>query len=98
MSNGENYFINVARDLAAAEYNRYHISQDETRTVDETLTSHDMYVVWFSKTLKNWKALVSTDKLRGAYFEVTQNGEDQEVYVDYYQKVSNQTYKLSSHD
>lgn len=55
----------------------------------------DLYVVWFSKTLQNWKALVSTDAfdefedLKGSYFEVTYNGDKNETYVDLYIKVDN---------
>lgn len=32
-------------------------------------------VVWFSKTLQNWKALVSTNVSDGMYYEVTYNGD-----------------------
>lgn len=50
----------------------------------------DLYIVWFCKTLQNWKALVSTDLVdTGIYFEVTYNGDDQEVYVDYWKKAFN---------
>lgn len=49
----------------------------------------DFYVVWFSKTLGNWKALVSTDVVDGHYFEVTHNGAKNETYVDWYTKQSN---------
>ena len=53
------------------------------------VTADNFYVVWFSKTLQNWKALVSTDIEPGLYYEVTFNGDKQETYVDTYQKVSN---------
>lgn len=49
----------------------------------------DVYVVWFSKTLQNWKALLSTDIPDGLYYEVTYNGDLKEAYVDTYSKVSN---------
>jgi len=49
----------------------------------------DVYVVWFCKTLGNWKALVSTDVLSGTYWEVTYNGAKQETYVDTYFKARN---------
>lgn len=49
----------------------------------------DLYVVWFSKTLQNWKALVSTDILSGYYWEVTHNGDKGETYVDEYRKQQN---------
>lgn len=47
------------------------------------------YVVWFCKTLQNWKALVSTDVVNGEYYEVTYNGDKDECYVDQYSKLSN---------
>ena len=52
----------------------------------------ELYVVWFSKTLENWKALVSTDRISGLYFEVTHNGAKNETYVDEYRKFANTTF------
>jgi hypothetical protein len=49
----------------------------------------DVYIVWFSKTLGNWKALVSTDVIHGFYWEVTHNGAKQETYLDTYRKLDN---------
>ena len=46
----------------------------------------DIYVVWFCKTIQNWKALVSTDVINGMYFEVTYNGDAKEIYLDIYQQ------------
>ena len=51
--------------------------------------NHDIYVVWFSKTLQNWKALVSTNIQDDCYYEVTYNGDKNEAYVDAYRKISN---------
>ena len=47
------------------------------------------YVVWFSKTLQNWKALVSTTLNDGVYYEVTYNGDKKETYLDCYKKFHN---------
>ena len=49
----------------------------------------DIYVVWLSKTLQNNKALLSTDKGDGRYYEVTYNGDKDEFYVDMYKKELN---------
>lgn len=46
----------------------------------------DLYIVWFAKTLQNWKAIVSTDVESGLLFEVTYNGDKKETYVDVYKK------------
>ena len=58
------------------------------QTTNEVL-AEEMYIVWFCKTLQNWKALVSTDVLNGVYWEVTHNGDKNETYVDTYTKSSN---------
>jgi hypothetical protein len=47
------------------------------------------YVVWFAKTLQNWKALVGVPLLDGKYYEVTYNGDEDVIYLDVYQKVEN---------
>lgn len=45
----------------------------------------DMYIVWFCKTLQNWKALVSGVHIK-EYIEITYNGDKKEIYVDVYKK------------
>ncbi len=61
--------------------------------VDKTdgaqITSDDVYVVWFAKTLQNWKALLSTNVSDGMYYEVTYNGDKKEAYLDAYKKWEN---------
>lgn len=49
----------------------------------------DIYVVWFCKTLQNWKAMVSTNIADDCYYEVTHNGDKVETYVDRYIKEYN---------
>lgn len=49
----------------------------------------DVYVVWFCKTLQNWKALLSTNVSDGMYYEITHNGDKNETYVDVYKKWEN---------
>lgn len=61
---------------------------------DREIKAEECFVVWFSKTLKNCKAFVSTNAISssdkcGDYAEVTHNGDKQETYVDVYAKVSN---------
>jgi hypothetical protein len=58
-----------------------------------SFSENDVYVVWFSKTLKNWKALVSTMLSDGMYYEVTHNGEVGETYIDAYKKWDNVSIK-----
>lgn len=54
----------------------------------------DVYVVWLSKTLQNNKALLSTTLPDGMYYEVTYNGDKQELYLDAYKKFENRCIKL----
>lgn len=57
------------------------------------LTTLDVYVVWFSFTLGNWKALLSTTVVDGKYYEVTYNAAKDETYVDTYVKLRNEQIK-----
>ena len=59
------------------------------KTDNSVLTEEDVYIVWFSKTLQNWKALVSTTVSDGMYYEVTYNGDKKETYLDAYKKWEN---------
>lgn len=59
------------------------------KTDGKTLTMDDVYIVWFCKTLQNWKAMVSTTVSDGMYYEVTYNGDKQETYLDAYKKWQN---------
>jgi hypothetical protein len=81
-------YLKQAKRMAMDVYN--HSSE---RNMYPPLTEDQVFVVWFSKTLKNWKAMVSTTvPLDSAYFEVTHNGETEETYVDMYVKHSNTVY------
>lgn len=49
----------------------------------------DVYLVWYCKTLQNWKALASTTLPDGRYYEATLNGDKHEMYLDTYVKEDN---------
>lgn len=80
-------FLPRAKNLVA-EYTNQHtdISDGDSRLI----TEDDVYVVWYAKTLKNAKALLSTPLPDGMYYEVTMNGEKSEIYFDAYKKFHNQ--------
>ena len=62
-------------------------------TDNKRITINEVFVVWFAKTLQNWKALVSTTISDGMYYEITHNGDKNETYVDVYKKWENLTVK-----
>ena len=64
-------------------------NEEVEKTDGFTLTVDDVYIVWWSKTLQNWKALVSTTVSDGMEYEVTYNGDKQETYIDAYKKWKN---------
>lgn len=68
-------------------------NEEVEKTDGFTLTVDDVYIVWWSKTLQNWKALVSTTVSDGMYYEVTYNGDKDEIYVDAYKKWKNKQIK-----
>lgn len=69
------------------EYVMDHLDKSDDR--HKTFSEDDVYVVWFSKTLGNWKALVSTTLPDGMYYELTHNGVKHETYLDVYKKFQN---------
>ena len=68
-----------------ADYFNEHVE----KTDNKKITENDVFVVWFCKTLQNWKALVSTTVSDGMYYEVTHNGDKGETYLDVYKKWEN---------
>ena len=58
-------------------------------TDHKQITKDDVFIVWFCKTLQNWKALVSTTIPDCMYYEITHNGDKDETYLDAYKKWEN---------
>lgn len=68
-----------------ADYFNQHVDVTDGKQI----TTDDVFIVWFCKTLQNWKALVSTTVSDGMYYEVTHNGDKDETYLDAYKKWGN---------
>lgn len=79
----------------AREIVRDYFNANVEKTDGFAISIDDVYVVWFAKTLQNWKALLSTTVSDGMYYEVTFNGDKGEAYLDAYKKFSNQAIQLS---
>lgn len=81
-----NQFIPKAKELVMDYANQHtDVSDGDSRLI----SVEDVYVVWFSKTLQNAKALLSTTLFDGMYYEVTLNGDKDEIYFDAYKKFHN---------
>lgn len=62
------------------------------------IEASDVYVVWSAKVLQNSKLLLSTPVSDGMYYEVTLNGDKQEIYFDAYKKQENECIELNTED
>lgn len=94
-----NEMLDRAKQYAASclsEYIKIYLNQSFE------VCGSDMYIVWFCKTLQNWKAIISTNVLDdkefsddvGRFIEVSYNGDTQEIYCDLYKKQLNKCYNL----
>lgn len=84
VTNLNDRFINKAKEVVVDYFNKENDITNKTK-----LTKDDVFIVWFCKTLQNWKALVSTTIPDGIYYEVTYNGDKHEAYLDVYKKWEN---------
>lgn len=75
-------FIDKCKEIVR-DYAKEHL--DKSDNVPE----FDVFVVWSCKALQNNKALLSTTLFDGMYYEVTYNGDKNEIYFDAYKKFEN---------
>ena len=80
LSNNE--FEKLAK-LTVRDYVNQHLDKSDPAT------DYDIYIVWMCRILQNNKALLSTSLLDGMYYEITYNGEKNEIYLDAYKKFQN---------
>lgn len=55
----------------------------------DNVPNFEVYTVWKSKALQNWKYLLSSTLSDGMYYELTYNGDKKEWYLDAYKKFEN---------
>jgi hypothetical protein len=85
-----NPFVNDTVDIFMAKARKLVRMYIEARLdKSDPPVEFEVYLVWFNKTLQNWKALVSSTLPDGMYYEVTYNGDERETYIDAYKKVEN---------
>ena len=87
MARQNDAMLDRAKELVVRYFN-----ERSERADNFKLTKDDVFIVWFCKTLQNWKALVSTTVSDGMYYEVTHNGDKNETYLDAYKKWQNVRY------
>ena len=85
----EKTFFELVKKLVAG-YTNEHLDKSDGKQIGPD----DVYVVWYCKTLQNWKALASTTLFDGMYYELTLNGDKQEIYLDAYKKFENRAIKV----
>lgn len=83
-------FRNYCKEIIADYVNRRLDVSDK-----KSITEDDVFIVWMCKTLQNNKALASTTLFDGMYYELTYNGDKNEIYVDAYKKWENFSVKLN---
>ncbi len=62
---------------------------------DLEIKEFEVYTVWKCKTLQNWKYMISSTLPDGMYYEVTYNGDKDEMYLDAYKKFENRCIVVS---
>ena len=81
---GNNDFEKIVK-REVAKYTNEHLDKTDNRQI----TEDDVFIVWACKTLQNNKALASTTLFDGMYYELTYNGDKEELYFDAYKKWEN---------
>lgn len=90
---GSKDFILKTKELVA-EYANEHLDKSDNKQI----TVDDVFIVWSCKTLQNNKALASTTLFDGMYYEITYNGDKNEIYFDAYKKWENRCIKVSEEE
>ena len=86
---GNEEFLRLCK-VKVAEYTNSHMDKIDGKQI----TVQYVYVVWSCKTLQNSKALLSTTVPDGMYYELTYNGDKNQLYLDAYKKWENQCIDL----
>ena len=84
-------FLSIARQMVQ-DYTEEHLYKTDKMFV----TYDDVFVVWYAKTLQNSKALLATTLRDGMYYEITYNGDKNEIYLDAYKKFENRCIPIHS--
>lgn len=86
---GGDKFQKLCKEIVVKYFNDH-----ADKTDNKQITEDDVFIVWSCKTLQNNKALVSTNVSDGMYYELTYNGDKNELYLDAYKKWENKCIKI----
>ncbi len=81
---GNDKFLKLCKETIVNYFNNRVEITDENK-----ITEDNVFIVWSCKTLQNNKALVSTTVSDGMYYELTYNGDKNQLYLDAYKKWEN---------
>ena len=80
----EKRFLDICKE-EVCKYANTHLDKSDNKYI----SIDDVFMVWCCKTLQNNKALLSTTLFDGMYYEITYNGDKNEIYFDAYKKWEN---------
>ena len=72
------------------------INKLEKEFNEPKMSIKELHLVWFSKTLQNFKCIIIDSRKNQRLYECTFNGDKKELYIDFYDKQKN--YKFTSKD
>ena len=87
----EKKFYEIVKKLVC-DYANEHLDKSDKVAI----TTDDVFIIWMCKTLQNSKALAGTTLFDGMYYEITYNGDKQEIYFDAYKKWENKCIKMEA--
>lgn len=90
---GNDDFIKLCKTIVKDYANSHLDKSDNTQ-----ITEDNVFIVWSCKTLQNNKAMVSTTLLDSMYYELTYNGNKNELYFDAYKKWENKCIKIDENN
>lgn len=85
----EKNFVKLCKEVVVT-----YVNEHLDKTDNKKITEEDVFTVWMCKTLQNNKALMSTTLFDGMYYELTYNGDKNELYLDAYKKWENRKIAL----
>lgn len=77
-------YLTMAKRLVMENYNEHHNEEESPPLIID-----DLYIIWFTKVLNNWRAQVASSVVRGLVWMVTYNGSKSEAYIEVFRKINN---------